>query len=203
MLNLIDTPGFIDFAGEIRAALSVADAALILVDPVAGVEVGTELGWGYADDRGLPRAVFVNKMDRENAHFERVLRNLREVFDRTIVAAQLPIGEGSEFQGVVDLITMKAYVGEAWTPSDVPADLVDVANESHNGEAAAGRHDLMKYRVRGSQPGSRAAANRDCEGNVIPVFCVQQQQCGVRLLLDGLVSYMPSPVDVPQMIAEA
>ena len=81
-LNLLDTPGFLDFVGEAKGAVSVADAGLVLVDPVSGVEVGTELGWGYLDERQLPRAVFVNKMDRENAQFERVLANLRERLQR-------------------------------------------------------------------------------------------------------------------------
>ena len=84
-LNVLDTPGFIDFVGEARGAVSVVDAGLVLVDPVAGVEVGTELGWGYLDDRGLPGVILVNKMDRENAQFQRVLASLRVQFSGTIV----------------------------------------------------------------------------------------------------------------------
>ena len=98
-LNILDTPGFLDFAGEAKGAVSVADAGLVLMDSVSGVEVGTELGWGYLDERQLPRAVFVNKMDRENAQFERVVGLLREVFGGTIVPVFLPIGEGSRVQG--------------------------------------------------------------------------------------------------------
>jgi elongation factor G len=209
-INLVDTPGFIDFVGEIKGALSVADAALVLVDPVAGVEVGTELGWGYADERELARAVFVNKMDRENAHFESVLGNLRETFDRAIVAAQWPVGEGSEFRGVVDLVSMKAYFGEAGTESDVPADLVDVVNEVRTQlvEAAAEGDDelIMKY-LDGEEltaeeigRGLRVGIAR---GSVIPVFCGSATgNLGIRLLLDAMVDYMPSPSDVPQMMAQ-
>jgi elongation factor G len=209
-VNLIDTPGFIDFVGEIKGALSVADSALVLVDPVAGVEVGTELGWGYADERGLPRAVFVNKMDRENAHFERVLGNLREVFDRAIVAAWLPVGEGSEFRGVVDLVTMKAYLGETAAAGEVPADLVDVANETRTQlvEAAAEGDDelIMKY-LDGEELTADEIAHGlrigIARGNVIPVFCGSAvANVGSRLLLDALVSYLPSPVDVPRITIE-
>ena len=112
-LNIVDTPGFIDFSGETKSAVAVTDSGLVVVDPVAGVEVGTDLGWGFLDERSLPRAVFINKMDRDNASFSGALALLREAFPGNIVAAQLPIGEGSEFRGVVDLISMKAYLGDS------------------------------------------------------------------------------------------
>ena len=110
-INLLDTPGFIDFVGETKAALSVSDAALVLVDAVAGVEVGTELGWGMLEELAQPRAILINKMDRENARYQAILNGLRESFTGTIVPAQMPIGEGAEFRGVVDLISNKAYLG--------------------------------------------------------------------------------------------
>ena len=148
-LNVLDTPGFLDFAGEAKGAVSVADAGLVLVDPVSGVEVGTELGWGYLDERQLPRAVFVNKMDRENAQFERVVGILRETFSGTIVPVFLPIGEGSEFKGVVDVIAMKAYLGEAATVADIPAGMsgaVEAARTQIIEAAAEGDDELiMKY----------------------------------------------------------
>ncbi len=93
-VNVLDTPGFIDFVGEVKGAITVSDAALVVMDSVAGIEVGTELGWGYLDERSLPRAIFVNKMDRENANFQRVLSHARNMFGGMIVAAQLPIGAG-------------------------------------------------------------------------------------------------------------
>jgi len=148
-INVLDTPGFIDFVGEIKGAVSVADAGIVLIDPVAGVEVGTELGWDYLNERNLPRIVFVNKMDRENAQFERVVNNLREVFSGTIVPVQIPIGEGSEFKGVVYLITVKAFLGEGTTASDVPGNLaseVEAARTQLVEAAAEGDDDLiMKY----------------------------------------------------------
>jgi elongation factor G len=208
-VNLLDTPGFIDFVGEVKAAVSVADAALVLVDPVAGVEVGTELGWGYADERELPRAIFVNKMDRENAHFETVLGHLRQAFDGTIVPVQLPVGEGSEFRGIVDLVTMKAYLGEGANEVEVPADLVDVAHEMRTQlvEAAAEGDDelIMKY-LDGEELSpmeiGRGLRIGICRGTVTPVFCGSAlSNVGPRLLLDALVEYMPSPADTPPATA--
>ncbi|MCU0500232.1 MAG: GTP-binding protein, partial [Anaerolineae bacterium] len=148
-INILDTPGFIDFVGEAKGAVAVADAALVLVDSVAGVEVGTELGWGYVDERSLPRAIFINKMDRDNAHFAQALTNVRNAFGGTIVPVQVPIGAGGEFRGVVDLVAMRAYFGEAATAGDIPADLVDAVEEARTQlvEAAAEGDDtlIMKY----------------------------------------------------------
>jgi elongation factor G len=209
-VNLLDTPGFIDLVGEVKGALSVADAALVLVDPVAGVEVGTELGWGYADDRNLPRAVFVNKMDRENARFETVLASLREAFNGIIVAAQLPIGEGSEFRGVVDLVSMRSYLGENAEESEVPADLFDIAQEMRTQlvEAAAEGDDelIMKYldgeELSSSEIG-RGLRIGVARGTVVPVFCGSAlANVGMRQLLDALVDYMPSPADAAPATAQ-
>jgi elongation factor G len=209
-VNLLDTPGFIDFVGEVKSAVTVADAALVLVDPVAGVEVGTELGWAYADERELPRAIFVNKMDRENAHFDSVLGNLRDSFSGTIVPAQLPLGDGSAFRGVVDLLRMKAQMGEDAADAEVPADVVDLANKMRTQlvEAAAEGDDelLVKYLdgeqlsveeiTRGLRIGIKA-------GNIVPVFCGSaMRNVGTRLLLDALVGYMPSPLDRPEELAQ-
>lgn len=208
-LNIIDTPGFIDFAGETKSAVAVSDGALVLVDPVAGVEVGTDLGWAFLDERALPRAILVNKMDRENAQFDRVLAQLREAFAGNIVAAQLPIGEGSEFRGVVDLITMKAYTGESGTAADVPADMMDAAEEARTQliEAAAEGDDelIMKYLDGGElspeeiSNGLRAGV---AAGTVIPVFCGSAvNNIGARPLMDALVATMPNPAEMPPAVA--
>jgi elongation factor G len=208
-VNLLDTPGFIDFVGEVKSALSVADSALVLVDPVAGVEVGTELGWGYANEAKLPRAVFVNKMDRENAHFEAVLANLRDAFEGSIVPAQLPVGEGSEFRGIVDLVAMKAYIGEEAVVDEVPADLVDVADEMRTQlvEAAAEGDDELIMKYLDGEELSAAEIIRGlrigiARGSVVPVFCGSAlANTGVRMLLDALVDYLPSPTDRPPLTA--
>jgi len=111
-INLIDTPGYADFVGEVKAGLRVADAALIVVTAEKGVEVGTELTWQYADERKLPRMVLVNKLDRENTSFEQALDSLRSQFGVKVVPLQIPIGEQAGFKGVVDLVTQKGYTFE-------------------------------------------------------------------------------------------
>src|SRR5581483_6112391 len=103
-LNLIDTPGIGNFLSDARAALQVADAALVVVDAVAGVMVQTEKVWAAADELGLPRVVVVNRLDRERASLERSLQSLREACNRTVIPVQLPIGEEKSFKGVVDLL---------------------------------------------------------------------------------------------------
>jgi elongation factor G len=209
-INVLDTPGFIDFAGEIKGAVAVADSALVLVDPVAAVEVGTELGWSYLDERSLPRGIFVNKMDRENAHFQRVIEALREAFTGTIVPVQLPIGEGSEFRGVVDLIAMKAFIGEGAAPSDIPANLtaeVEAARTQMVEAAAEGDDELIMKYLDGEEltpeeinRGLQTGINR---GTVIPVFCGSAiNNTGMRPLMDAMLSIMPSPNARPATIAE-
>src|SRR2546425_3426117 len=112
-INFIDTPGYADFVGEVKAGLRVADAALVVVTAEKGVEVGTELTWQYANERNLPRMVLVNKLDRENSSFEQALESLRNQFGLKVVPLQLPIGEQTGFKGVVDLVSQKGYSFEA------------------------------------------------------------------------------------------
>ena len=209
-LNILDTPGFLDFAGEAKGAVSVADAGLVLMDSVSGVEVGTELGWGYLDERQLPRAVFVNKMDRENAQFERVVGLLREVFGGTIVPVFLPIGEGSEFKGVVDVIALKAYMGEAATVAEIPAGMSAAVEEARTKlvEAAAEGDDelIMKY-LDGEELSSEEIARGLRAGiannAIVPVFCGSAvSNLAVRPLMDALVAYLPSPAQRPPVSAK-
>jgi len=122
-INVLDTPGYMDFQGEVKAACRVADAAVVVVEAAAGVEVGTELDWAYLDEQGLPRLVFVNKMDRENANWQQALDQLRDKFSTTFVAVQIPIGAQASFAGYVDLVTMQAHMGPEGTPADIPADV--------------------------------------------------------------------------------
>jgi len=209
-INLLDTPGFIDFVGETKGAVAVCDSALVMVDSVAGIEVGTELGWGYLDERSLPRAIFVNKMDRENANFQRALDGARNAFGGTIVPAQLPIGEGGDFRGVVDLVSMKAHMGEAGAPAAIPESMTDdvAAARTQLVEAAAEGDDelIMKY-LDGEEltpaeimGGLKAGITA---GTVIPVFCGSAlNNIGVRTLLDALIDFMPSPVAAPAHIAQ-
>src|SRR5260370_39851518 len=128
-INLLDTPGYADFVGEVMAGLRVADAAVVVVTAEKGVEVGTELVWRYADEHRLPRMVFINKLDRENTSFERALESLRAHFGLKVVPLQIPIGEQAGFSGVVDLVSGKAYTfaGGKATPTDRPTGLAEMA----------------------------------------------------------------------------
>ena len=108
-INVLDTPGYTDFVGEVISALSVADSALVLVDSVAGAEVGTEIAWNYCDVFKLPRMVVINKMNRDNANFAKALESITTLTDARLIPVQLPWGERAEFKGVIDLLTMKAY----------------------------------------------------------------------------------------------
>jgi len=108
-INVLDAPGYADFLGEVKSALRVADAAIVLLDASAGVEVGTEQAWRLAEERGSPRILFVNKMDRENADFERTLESARAAFGKAIAPLQFPIGSEKGFRGIVDLLSEQAY----------------------------------------------------------------------------------------------
>src|SRR5438445_4422454 len=135
-INLLDTPGFNIFLNDTRAAMVAADSALVLVDGVSGVEVQTEKVWDIANDYKLPRAILINKLDRERSSFERALESVQSFFGRTAVPIQLPIGAEKDFNGFVDLVRMKAYT---YTPdgdgkrkeSDIPANLADAAKAAH------------------------------------------------------------------------
>ena len=209
-VNVVDAPGFIDFVGEVKAALMAVDSSLVVVDAVAGIEVGTELAWGYLDERVLPRAILINKMDRENARFQGVVANLRETFGGTIVPAQLPIGEGAEFRGVVDLISQKAYLGDDATPGEIPADMAEAVEEARLQiiEASAEGDDelIMKY-LEGEELTAdeikRGLRSGIVKGTIIPVFCSSAlNNAGIRSLLDAIVSFMPNPSEAPARTAE-
>lgn len=202
-LNLLDTPGYLDFAGDVMNALRVVEGALVLIDAVAGVEVGTELVWGYADERELPRMVVVSKMDRDNADYQVALKALNDAFDATFVPLVLPIGKEQGFEGVLDLISMKARIGAKGEAGDAPADLVDEAAEWREKlvEAAAEGDDdlIMKYfedeeltedEIRlGLQAAIRAES-------LVPVYFVSgTANVGVVPLLETIIDLFPSPAD--------
>ena len=147
-LNLVDTPGYLDFMGEVISALAVCEAGLVLVDSVSGVEVGTELAWDRLNMANKPRLVFVNKMDRENANYQRVLTDLRETFsDSVIVPFQLPIGSAETFSGVVNLVDMKAYMGREGTPAEIPADMLEQVNEARQFLVDSAAEAIARFRA--------------------------------------------------------
>jgi elongation factor G len=209
-VNILDAPGYTDFVGEVVSALSVADGAVVLVDSVSGLEVGTEIAWRYADDFKLPRFVVVNRLDRDNANFAKALASVEEFSETRLIKVQLPIGEKHEFKGVVDLISMKAYLGDGKTASDVPAEMKDEADAAYTElvEAAAEGEDalLEKYLDSGSLTGEellRGLKKVVSAGDFIPVFCsAGGHEIGIAPLLNAMIDLMPSPAEVPARTAQ-
>jgi len=200
-VNLLDTPGYADFVGEVKGALRVSDAVVVLVCAASGVEVGTELTWQYADEQALPRIVFINKMERDNASFQRTLDQLKLKFGVTLLPLTIPIGAQANFQGVVDLLSMKAFLGDAGKESDIPAELQEQAQSMRRQivEAAAEADDelIMKYLEGGELSAEeirRGLAMAVVTRKVVPVLCGSAtRNAGVRLLQDAMVRYLPSP----------
>ncbi|HMB21900.1 MAG TPA: elongation factor G [Anaerolineales bacterium] len=212
-INIVDAPGYTDFVGETISALSVADGAIILVDAVAGVEVGTELAWRYANEFNLPRFFLINKMDRDNADFEKTYTALEEfahLHGKRTFKVQLPIGEKQSFKGVVDILGMKAYLGDGKTASEIPADLKDAAETAHFTlvEAAAEGEDALmeKYLENGSLSDEEMVRGlRDViySGEFIPVFCAAGgREIGIFPLLNDIVDLMPSPLQASKRVAQ-
>ena len=209
-LNLLDTPGYTDFVGEVISALRVADGAVVVVDSVAGIEVGTEIAWSYCNTFNLPRFVVINKMNRDNANFRKALDTVHELTDTRLIPVQIPWGEKAEFKGVIDLLTMKAYVGDGKTTQEIPSDLTDDAETARMEliEAAAEGEDalLEKYLEGGDlsaeeiMRGLRAVVH---SGSYIPVFVSSgSAEIGIAPLLDAMVGLMPSPSERPAVIAQ-
>ena len=210
-INVLDAPGYTDFVGEMISALSVADGAVILVDAVGGVEVGTELAWRTAADFGLPRFFVINRMDRENASFSRTYQAIEEFMHAAggrVVKVQLPIGEKHEFKGVIDLISMKAFMADGKTVTDIPADMKAAAEEAHFAlvEAAAEGEDtlLEKYLENGSLSDEeliRGLKDVVHSGAFVPVFVAAGgHEIGIGPLLNAMVDLMPSPAQRPSKV---
>jgi elongation factor G len=202
-INVLDTPGYPDFVGEVISALRVTEAAIVAIDAVSGVEVGTELAWQYLDQAQRPRFVFINKMDRDNASFERALNSIKEAFDGNFVPLLLPIGSESNFQGVASVMHGKAFLGADAKASDIPDDMADALEEANLilVEAAAESDDdlLMKYLDGDTLSAAEIASGLKTairQGEVIPVFCGSApREIGVRTLMDMILDLVPSPAD--------
>jgi elongation factor G len=202
-VNLLDTPGYADFFGDVKSAIRVVDGVVLAVCAVAGVEVSTEIIWDQLEDRNLPRVCFINKMDRENADFYRTLNELKESFDKNIVPLQLPIGKEDSFSGIVDITNMKAYTFKDGKPqeTEIPSDLKDdvEAYREQLTEAVAESDDelLMKY-LEGEEISPEEFKNGLVNGiknnNFVPVLCGSAiNNIGITPLMDLLVDCMPSP----------
>jgi len=209
-INLLDTPGYTDFIGEMISALSVADSTLVVVDAVSGYEVGTEVAWSYCDKFNLPRILLINKMDRENADFQKSLHSVQEKVSKRLIPVQLPWGEKLDFKGVIDLLTMKAYKGSGKDSEEIPAELKSIADDAHMQlmEAAAEGDDVLleKYLEIGALSAeeiSRGLASAVKKGDFVPVFISSASaEVGIATLLNGMIDLLPSPIERPAITAK-
>src|SRR2546425_5119895 len=209
-INIIDTPGHVDFTVEVERSLRVLDGAVAVFDAVAGVEPQTETVWRQANKYNVPRMCFVNKMDRVGADFYRCLDMIKDRLDANVAVVQLPIGAESEFQGVVDLLSMQALVwedgmGESFETVDIPPALTDDAETwRHELIDVVSQYDenvLEKYVSEEEITADdlrTAIRNATVSGEVVPVLCgTAFKNKGVQPLLDAVVDYLPSPLDIP------
>jgi elongation factor G len=202
-LNLIDAPGYADFIGDAYSGLAAADTALIVVCAASGVQVGTELAWRMAEDRGVARAAFVNRLDRENADFDETLRQLQSMLSKRCIAVQLPIGSQESFAGVVDLVSRKAYMGDKATEADPPSELSDridaLRNELTEAVAENSEDLLNKYLEAGElSPDDLALGLRTAivAGDIVPVFAGSAAKTiGIAPFLDAAGELLPSPLE--------
>jgi elongation factor G len=199
-LNIVDTPGYSDFVGEVRAAMRVCEGAVIMVCAASGVEVGTEQVWGYCEQSSLPRLIFINKMDRENADFNKTVGQVQERFGARCLPLQLPIGAQNSFEGVVGLLTMKAYTGSDAKEGDIPEALQSQANSFREKliEAAAEVDDkLIEKYLEGQElsqeeivAGLRQAI---AAGKLVPILTGSAlKNIGIGLLMDAIHGCLPS-----------
>ena len=212
-INIIDTPGHVDFTVEVERSLRVLDGAVAIFCGVAGVEPQSETVWRQADKYHVPRVAFVNKMDRIGADFYNVLAMIKERLGAKPVAVQIPVGQGESFKGIIDLIKMKAIIykeeslGAEWEETDIPEDFQKKAEEyRHNMlEIIAECSDVvMEKYVEGIEPDEKEITQALRSGTLsyefVPVLCGSAlKNTGVQMLLDAVVDYLPSPLDVPDV----
>ena len=209
-INIIDTPGHVDFTAEVERSLRVLDGAVAVFCAVGGVEPQSETVWRQADRYGVPRIAFVNKMDRTGADFQKVVETMRSRLGANAFAVQHPLGEGDLFTGVIDIVAMKAFVweddlGSKVTEVGIPDTLREKAEEMRHElvEAAVEHHDelLEKYLGEGELTEDEvrlAIRSATRTGTLFPVFCGSAfKNKGVQRLLDGVIDYLPAPADVP------
>ncbi|GAB4370901.1 MAG: elongation factor G [Bryobacter sp.] len=212
-INIIDTPGHVDFTAEVERSLRVLDGAVAVFDSVAGVQPQTETVWRQADKYGVPRICFVNKMDRIGADFYRAIDTMVERLGCKPVALQIPVGAEDQFKGIVDLVTMKARIwkeetlGAKYDDVEIPADLLEKAQEYRDKmlEAVAECDDtLMEKYLSGETPTEAELVKGIRKGvltqQIFPVICGSAfKNKGVQNMLDAVVAYLPSPLDIPSV----
>ncbi len=210
-LNIIDTPGHVDFTIEVERSLRVLDGAVTVLDGNAGVEPQTETVWRQADKYNVPRIIFVNKMDKIGADFDKSVESIRDRLGVKAVPIQLPIGSESNLKGLVDLVRMKAVVwdndglGASFRDEEIPADLVEKANEARQyliDNAVELDDEAMEAYLEGNEPSEdtlkKCIRKAVLNGSFYPILCGSAfKNKGVQPLLDAVVDYLPSPVDIP------
>ncbi|MBR3623277.1 MAG: elongation factor G [Selenomonadaceae bacterium] len=199
-LNFLDTPGYPDFIGDVKGAATAADSALIVISAPSGIEVETEKAWGICEELNLPRAFFVNKMDREHANFDKVVEELRVRFGAGVVPVQLPIGQEETFQGVADLISLKMKIvrhEEDELPDYIENDVAEARLKLIEAVAEFNNELLEKY-IEGIDIPENDVAAALIEGvqagKIFPVFCGSAiKNAGIKKMMDGMIEYMPAP----------
>ena len=208
--NIIDTPGHIDFTAEVKRSLRVLDGAVVVFDGVAGVEPQSETNWRYADDGNVPRICFINKLDRTGASFERSYASILDRLNKNAVRMQIPMGLEDKFEGVIDLLTMKAVyfegnMGMTIRQAEIPAEYAEEAKKyrAELVEKIVEQDDvLMAAYLEGKEPSledlKKTLRKATLAVKIIPVFAGSAlKNKGVQLVLDAVVDYLPSPVDMP------
>jgi len=202
-LNVLDTPGYMDFVGEVIGSCRVADGAVIVLDPVGGVQVGTEQVWRRADEQKLPRLAFVNKMDRENADFTAVVAQIGAKFNVAAVPLQLPIGSQADFRGVVDLLTQRAYLGDTATAGPIPDQMAGAVAQARTAliEAAAEGEDALMEKYFADEALSQEEVQRGLKarlarGDLVLVLCGSAtMNIGILPLMQAIADLLPSPLE--------
>ena len=214
-INIIDTPGHVDFTVEVERSLRVLDGAVTVLCAKGGVEPQSETVWRQAEKYGVPRIIFVNKMDIMGADFQRVVQMVKDRLKANAVPIQLPIGSEDSFVGIIDLIDMKAEIykddlGKEFDIVDIPQDMMEEAQAAHDKmvEAAAEAHEELTMKYLEGEAFTKeeikdAIRTMTIEGRMIPVLCGSSyRNKGVQMLLDAVVDFMPSPIDIPAIKGE-
>jgi elongation factor G len=213
-INIIDTPGHVDFTAEVERSLRVLDGTVALFCAVGGVQPQSEKVWRQAEKYQVPRIAFINKMDRSGADFEAVVKEIKDTLGANAVPVVIPIGAEAAFEGIIDLVDMKAVYydntpeGVMIREEPIPDNLLEKAREAERVmiERISEEDDnLMEKFIEGETPGRdeavRAMRKATIEGRIIPVLCgAALKNKGVRRLLDAIIDYLPSPIDLPPVI---
>ncbi len=209
-LNLIDTPGYTDFAGEVRSGLRVTEGAIVVICAASGVEVGTERVWSDIEKANLPRLIFINKMDRDNANFLSTLEGIQANLSPRCLPLQLPIGSQKDFQGIIDLVTMKAYIGADSKEAEVPSALKEQAETSREKlieNAVEIDDELINKYLEGEAINNEeiftAIKKSTVAGKLVPVFVGSALQgIGTQQFLNGICHCLPSPEERDAFVAK-